>query len=360
MRKVVLVIFFVLILFSGYALDITSGSIMLSIDERSGIFKLYHIADDKKTKTSLFYEQDTRTSYVLIASGNRMLKLNDNFTTEIARTENGATITYTSDIVTVVLTITSIDSGGFSFAYTIYNITKQATNIGCRILLDSYLGEKSTRHFSSNTNTQIQTETIFTAESLPQWIESSNEKNIGFRLFVSSAKSLQPNAVLLANWKRINDAAWQPEFQQNRNFTLAPYSINDSAIGLFWNVQPVKPSESRIAAFIITTNQTNSVGAAFVSNPTMSIPETATETETPTAIQQVSQVNSPSTQQTSTTLPVLSQEQIYELLQTDYKQALTILATINTLLNSNQPITDADIARIQIMIDELLKRKGQY
>mgnify|MGYP000610352431 CR=1 FL=1 len=353
MKKGLLFIFLTLILFSVYALDITSGSIMLSIDERSGIFKLYHIANDQKTKTSLLYEQDTRTSYVLIASGNRMLKLNDNFSAKIERTEKGAKITYTSDIAIVVLEITTIEPGGFLFTYTIFNTTKQETNIGCRILLDSYLGEKSSNHFSSSANSQIQTETIFSSSNLPLWIESSNEKKVGFRLFFSSTKMSQPDTVLLANWKRINDAVWLPEYQQNRNFTLAPYSINDSAISLFWNTQPVKPSESRTAAFIITTNQTSAVTSAEVQT------QLTNTMQASIVEQQMSQENQTSQLQ-STTIPVLTKEQLYQLIKADYQQALTILQMINTLINSNQPVTETDIAKVQALIDELLKRKGQY
>ncbi|HQG41052.1 MAG TPA: hypothetical protein PLV76_09200, partial [Spirochaetales bacterium] len=60
MKKALLFLFLLIVLFSSYALDIKSGSIMLSLNERSGILKLYHISDDEKTKTSLLYEQDTR------------------------------------------------------------------------------------------------------------------------------------------------------------------------------------------------------------------------------------------------------------------------------------------------------------
>ncbi len=352
MKKALLFLFLSITLFSSYALDIKSGSIILSLDERSGILRLYHVSDDQKTKTSLLYEQDTRTSYILIASGNRLLKLSDNFSSKIEQQENSVKITYTSDIAIVILEITPVNSGGFAFSYTVFNTTKQDTGIGCRILLDSYLGEKISSHFSSNSNTQIQTETLFSQPNLPLWIESSNDKKIGFRLFVPTIKSLQPDAVLLANWKRINDAVWQPEFQQNRNFTLAPYSINDSAIALFWNAQTVKPSEKRTFSFTIATIQTTAVETPSISEPTPTVTVSSSAAVPPVAA-------TPSSA-TSAQLPQFTQEQLLDLLKKDYQAALTILQMINTLLSSNQPITDADIAKIQAMIDELNKKKGQY
>lgn len=351
MKKALLFLFLLIVLFSSYALDIKSGSIMLSLDERSGILKLYHISDNEKTKTSLLYEQDTRTSYVLIASGNRLLKLNDNFSSKVEQTENSIKITYTSDIAIVVLDITPVSSGGFSFLYTVFNTTKQDTSIGCRILLDSYLGEKASSHFSSNLNAQIQTETLFSQPNLPLWIESSNEKKIGFRIFLPTTKSLQPDAVLLANWKRINDAVWQPEFQQNRNFTLAPYSINDSAVALFWNAQTVKPSEKRTFSFTISTIQVTAVETPSISEPLSSV-----SVSSPVTVPSVTAT--PSTP--SSQLPQLTQEQLMELLKKDYQTALTILQMINTLLANSQSVTEADIAKIQAMIDELTKKKGHY
>lgn len=351
MKKVLLFLFLLIMLFSGYSLDMKSGPLMLSLDERSGILKLYHVSDDQKTKISLLYEQDTRTSYVLIASGNRLLKLNDNFSSKIEQQENSIKITYTSDIVIVVLEITPINPGGFTFSYTAFNNTKQDTGIGCRILLDSHLGEKSSSHFSSNSNTQIQTETLFAQPNLPFWIESSNDKKIGFRLFIPTIKSLQPDAVLLANWKRINDAVWQPEFQQNRNFTLAPYSINDSAIALFWNAQMVKPSEKRTFSFAIATIQTTALETPSISESSSSVTSTLPVTGAPVA--------ATLSLASSSQLPQLTREQLLDLLKNDYQAALTILQMINTLLSSNQ-ITEADIARIQAMIDELNKKKGQY
>lgn len=351
MKKALLILFISVTLFSGYALDIKSGSIVLSLDERSGILRLYHVSDDQTTKTSLLYEQDTRTSYVLIASGNRLLKLSDNFSSKIEHQDNYIKITYMSDIVVVVLEITPVISGGFSFSYTAFNNSKQDTGIGCRILLDSYLGEKSSSHFSSNTNTQIQTETLFAQPNLPLWVESKNDKRIGFRIFIPTIKSLQPDAVLLANWKRINDALWQPDFQQNRNFTLAPYSINDSAIALFWNVQTVKPLEKRTFTFAISTIQTTAVETPSISEGALSASSSSTTTEPPITA-------SPAT--ASSQLPQITKEQLIDLINKDYQTALTILQMINTLLSSNQPITEADITKIQAMINELTKKKGQY
>ena len=253
---------------------------------------------------------------------------------------------YTADIAVVTLEVNAQQQNGFLFTYTIQNNGKNEISIGCRVLLDSYLGEKNNQHFKTSNNPQIQTEVQFTNSSLPSWIESSNEKNIGFRLFVSTNPDLAPNAVMLANWKRINDAVWQPEFQQNRNFTLAPYSINDSAIALYWDPKTVKPKESRKIFYYIANNSVTAM-APLDSAPLPTAAYSPTDNTIPsvTAIQD---------------LPPATQAQIMELLQKDYKSALTILQMINNLLSSGKSVTDADLAKIQAMIDELSKRKGQY
>jgi hypothetical protein len=49
----------------------------------------------------------------------------------------------------------------------------------------------------------------------------------------------RPDRVHFANWKRLNDAAWLLEASSARNFTLLPYSVNDSAIALYWLPRPI-------------------------------------------------------------------------------------------------------------------------
>jgi hypothetical protein len=61
----------------------------------------------------------------------------------------------------------------------------------------------------------------------------------------------RPDKILLSNWKRLADASWGFEANGQRNFTLTPYSINDSAAALFWEPQGVARGGTRKISFVM-------------------------------------------------------------------------------------------------------------
>jgi hypothetical protein len=63
----------------------------------------------------------------------------------------------------------------------------------------------------------------------------------------------RPDKVVLANWKRLSDASWGFDVNSQRNFTLVPYSINDSAIALYWEPISVARGGSRRISFVMGT-----------------------------------------------------------------------------------------------------------
>jgi hypothetical protein len=62
--------------------------------------------------------------------------------------------------------------------------------------------------------------------------------------------------VHFANWKRLNDATWELQYNR-RNFTNPPYSINDSAVSYVFNPQRLPAGESRVYSILLAAADEN-------------------------------------------------------------------------------------------------------
>jgi hypothetical protein len=61
----------------------------------------------------------------------------------------------------------------------------------------------------------------------------------------------RPDKAILSNWKRLSDSPWAFDVNSQRNFTLVPYSINDSAVALYWEPVSVARGASRRLSFVM-------------------------------------------------------------------------------------------------------------
>ena len=96
------------------------------------------------------------------------------------------------------------------------------------------------------------------------------------RLTLSGDGITDPDRVVVANWKRLNDASWTYESNQTRDFSLLPYSIDDSAIALYYEPATVASSTIRTATYTIDWEKE---GAAVVATSTAAVTETAASEE---------------------------------------------------------------------------------
>jgi len=133
-------------------------------------------------------------------------------------------------------------------------VSQKDAAIGLRLLLDTWLGEKASAHFWAKSTGPLSGESALRGDSTDLWIRSvelvsSSEANLQVQL---TAPATRPDRVVVANWKRLNDSAWSFDASSARNFTLLPYSINDSALALYYESQTLRPGSTREIAAILS------------------------------------------------------------------------------------------------------------
>jgi hypothetical protein len=261
MRKILAgaALFLALCLSSLPALEIKSGIIKAVIDESNARISVYKLVDVAKGKYEpLLFDIDPRTSYASLSFAGRVSKLGDaaDYRFTVARTEKGARIEFRSAYCLVIEDLEFVTSAGSALAdgiklgFSVTNISQQDAAVGLRLVLDTWLGEKNGSHFKTDLQAKIAEETFLSASSPDTWIESYGDK-AAMMVVVKAAGLISPDKVVLANWKRLNDESWSYEAVNGRSFTLLPYSVNDSALALYWTPAELPKGSVRSFSTII-------------------------------------------------------------------------------------------------------------
>jgi hypothetical protein len=131
------------------------------------------------------------------------------------------------------------------------NKGNRAGNVGARFIIDTRLGESANTNVDHYTTSDrgIRSETLIDQNWPDKWWISRNN-SYGLMGSISTGYSTAADFVHFANWKRLNDATWELQFNR-RNFTNPPYSINDSAVSYVFNPQRLPAGESRTYSVLL-------------------------------------------------------------------------------------------------------------
>jgi hypothetical protein len=240
---------------ASYGLEIREGLVKLVIDETSARVSLYRLVDVAKDRyEALIFDEDNRTTYLTLSFEGRQYKLGDSsdFRQTITRNEKGAVIEFKSAFAKVTETLEFARSAGAAIAdgvrlrVTMENVSQKDASVGLRFLVDTYLGEKSGVHFATPSKNKIAFETVMEGSAIEAWAESPGEQS-SFMIQLKGEGIDGPDRVHFANWKRLNDAPWLLDASAARNFTQLPYSVNDSAMALYWQPRAVPKGGSMTA-----------------------------------------------------------------------------------------------------------------
>ncbi len=251
------------------ALSLEQGRIRLVLHEDTGRFSLYYLEDLKSDRyVPLFFDRDPRTSSLGLLSNNKILTLgpSSRFEQTVERSVDGARFIWVSSSLRVTQSFRFVKSrsnslvDGIEIEVTVKNTGRSFTNIGIHLLLDTNLGEDEKAHFITSDGEKIEKEAVFSSSMPAYWISPAEYDDFqGLQGMLSGIGLTQPDRVIFANWKRLNDEMWNLDVRRNRNFNLPPYSINDSAVCLFFDAQRVSPGSTRK----ITTAVGAASGAVF-------------------------------------------------------------------------------------------------
>ena len=256
MKKLILFfgLFLVLSAFQLSALEIKEGRIKIILNETNGRFSAYYLDDISKEKyLSFFLEDDPRTTMLTVLVGNNVEYMGDSFgyRQTASKTADGAQFEWKSSRITVTESFTFIKSenssltDGFKVSIKVQNDSEEELSIGICYLFDTYLGEAD-QHFIIDSKTVLNNETEYTS-NMPEYLvsPSTGSDSEGLQLMLKSEGLTLPDKVLFANWKRLNDNLWNYNSNSTRNFNLLPYSINDSAVALYFEEKTISKGDNR-------------------------------------------------------------------------------------------------------------------
>jgi hypothetical protein len=242
---------------ASHALEAREGLVKVVVNETNARISLYRLTDIAKGRyEALIFDQDPRSTFATLSADGRQYKLGDAFEFRIltARTDTGVRIEFRSSsyVVRQLLDFTKSEGSaladGVRVSFEIENISEREASLGLRYLIDTWLGEKSGIHFITDRRPRVSEETAILSSSEDRWVATPGEK-ASFMIQFSGPGIDRPDKVILSNWKRLSDSPWAFDVNPQRNFTLVPYSINDSAVALFWEPVSVARGASRRISF---------------------------------------------------------------------------------------------------------------
>lgn len=248
LRKLPFFAFLFLLAIPGtWALEIKEGKLKLVLHEGIGRFSMYLLTDPaQQGYTSLFVDQDPRTSGLALVVDNKIYKLGEGgeFQESVEKMPGGARFVWSSKRLTVVESFSFAPPAdatlpnSLSISIAITNNTDRDVSVGVRFCLDTYLGEGSSSHFQTDRHKEINNELALTRENMVlYWLSLSSKPagTAGLQSLVSGDAVTVPDKVVFANWKRMSESSWGYDASPARNFSNLPYSINDSAVCQYYD-----------------------------------------------------------------------------------------------------------------------------
>jgi hypothetical protein len=233
------------------ALELLDGRMKLTLHEGNGRFSLScQVGGKEGVFVPLIASEDPRTTMLSIVVGNKVSIMGDTaeFSQAVEKTASGARFVWRSVTLQVTETFTFVASSdspvsnGVRIDIALKNLSPQDLTTGVRYLFDTYLGEASFVHFRTDTLTQLSTElSLGGASRPPYWISplAGDPQEFGLMVMCSGAGITVPDRIIFANWKRLSDASWIYDTSASRNFSLLPYSVNDSAVCEYFDPRPL-------------------------------------------------------------------------------------------------------------------------
>jgi len=327
------------------ALEVKEGRIKLTIAEDSGRFVISYLKTiDKQDYENLFFADDPRTSILTLLLDGKTYKLGDSadFRVSVVRLDFGVQIEFKSSLVSVKEVFTFIKSkdavlaDGIRLDLIVDNVSEKDKTIGFRYLIDTNLGEPPKTHFATDLRTKIDSETILNSESKDTYWISQGKSGIGLLCMIDSEGVTKPDQIVFANWKRLSDASWTFEPNPGRSFDEFPYSINDSAVAMYYNPTLVARSLKKVVTILFG----NVSGSMFSLNSD----QTKTEEMFKTTV-----LNSSSDLQSKTVG-----------VQTDLIAVKDLLDQIDRKLAEGKALSAEEIQVFKKVLEQLKARKANY
>jgi len=346
MKRFIAIIFLIIsfpIILSG--LSIEQGRMKLVLHEESGRFSLYYLDDiEENSYTSLLFERDPRTSSLGLLVNNKIVTLGTtkSYDQITEKTVDGARFVWVSPKLKIVESFRFVKSNpngltdGVAVTVKVSNVSEDIQSVGVHFLMDTYLGENRDSHFVTSNNAQIEGETGFDLQIPAYWISEAKDKSFkGFQSVVKGNGVTIPDKIVFSNWKRLSENLWNIQVQNNRNFNLLPYSINDSAACQFYNPIQLSPGGQRTVVMLLGayTDAPLSLGNVLGDEPITRV---------------------------SVEVPDIKAGDVEKLIKEDLIAVNDIISNIDSLLSFPDEISEEKIELIQRSLQTLQSKQAQY
>jgi hypothetical protein len=336
------------------ALDVADGRIRLTLHEGIGRFSI-----SCQTKGSggvfvpLLASQDPRTTMLSIVVGNKLYRMGESseFSEKAEKIPGGARFTWKSGFLQVTEAFTFLSSGdsttttGVRIDLSLKNLSEQNVTAGIRYLFDTYLGEPSSVHFRTPTLSRVSRETALSpADKTAWWVSplGSDPDQFGLMMMMSGPGITVPDRVVFANWKRLSDASWAYETSAARDFSLLPYSVNDSAAAQYYDPKPI-PRSGDITVTLAMGLYAKAGYSGVSTAPVAAAPRTDPNAGIPQAL--AAGKNATDNSQAA---------------RADLAAVNAVLNEIGEKIDGAQAISDDDLALIESALRELQDRAGRF
>ncbi len=329
-----------------FAIDIRNGLVRIATDDltlQPALYRLVNISGKSKYEP-LWFSGDPRTSFIVLNIDNRIYRMgaSKEYKTSQRQIKNGIEIEYrsvTNRLTQRLLFFTSPFSrvaDGFIIEIEIENYTTREMKVMIKEVCDTVLGEKEGFHFATSLNARVTDEMILASDSDEKYVVSPGQ---AASLALLLDEDQKPDMVVIANWKRLSDSKFYYDSQLMKGFTLSSFSINDSALGLYWNERIIPPKGSIKVA---STWLTGGSGSEFIDWLSLNYPFPRQEP------QQV--LESP---------PVVLEEQsIVNAPILDIKAIQDLISEIDRAIDNIENLTDNELQDIMTKLNLLEQSEG--
>ncbi len=239
-------------------LELTSGSLRLTLNSKTGSFLLHQLSQTGKNRYEPLLEDRNQgtTSWFSVSFNGAVFKLarRPGRDVRLEPTETGARFVFTPNDslqITQSFSFVSESSRGSEAVLvetTIENTSGKTASVALKALFDTMLGEGEGIHFFTNARNRISTETRLVGGRDSDSVIVSARKDLSFMVLLDSAHVTRPDSVIIANWERLDTLKWNPDVVEGRSFNTV-YSIQDSALLVTWPAVDVQPN----AAYSVRT-----------------------------------------------------------------------------------------------------------
>ncbi|TVQ39835.1 MAG: hypothetical protein EA384_04495 [Spirochaetaceae bacterium] len=316
----------------AWTLESSDGSLTVRLDPAGGSFSLHAVGPGGLT-TALLFEPDPRTSGISVLEGNRIHRMGTGggFERSVEERDGWIGIRWRSATIEVEQRFTTSNgvSGVANGEVRVVNRSESARVVAVRYLLDTWLGEQREVHFVTGDGREIRSE--YRMEPGPHnsyWLSSDGQ--IALFFLVGGEAITDADAVLFANWKRLKDARWDYVVRADRSFDLIPYSMNDSAAAVYYAPRTLQPGETYHISFVVGRGEGLARTAQLA--PGRVAPATAVRERTP------EQRRRPNDR---------------AAIEAEIDRINALLSDINRRLESDRPVSDAEVEALRERLQQL-------